>query len=317
MDSSAAEIAYEFPPFYVLYKDGHVKRLIGTDFVQASLDPQTGVSSKDVIIVPETGVSARLYLPKITDPHQKLPLLIYFHGGGFVIETAFSPTYHYYLNSLVAQANIVAVSVEYRRAPEYPLPIAYDDSWAVLQWVVSHSMDQDGAEPWLRDHVDCKRIFLAGDSAGANIAHDMAMRAGATGLKLRGIALIHPYFWGEKRIGSEAEDPDKAKMADKMWLLACPSSAGADDPRINPVGEGAPSLSRLGCSRLLVCVGEKDILKDRGLIYYETLVKSGWSGEAEIMESQGEDHVFHLFNPTCEKAVTLMKRLVSFVNIDD
>ncbi|GAV57734.1 Abhydrolase_3 domain-containing protein [Cephalotus follicularis] len=63
----------------------------------------------------------------------------YFHGGWFCIEAAFSPTYHNYLNTLVAAANIVAISVDYRRAPEHAVPIAYDDSWTALKCVASHS----------------------------------------------------------------------------------------------------------------------------------------------------------------------------------
>ncbi|CDP16411.1 unnamed protein product [Coffea canephora] len=58
----------------------------------------------------------------------KLPLLVYLHGGGFFIKFAFSPTYHAHLNVVVAEAGVVAVSINYRFAPEHPLPIAYEDS---------------------------------------------------------------------------------------------------------------------------------------------------------------------------------------------
>ncbi|KAF8410031.1 hypothetical protein HHK36_002551 [Tetracentron sinense] len=317
MDSSKAEITLDFPPFLRVYKDGRVERLLGTDIVPPSINPETGtgVSSKDVIIVPETGVSARIYLPKITDPLQKLPLLVYFHGGGFCIETSSSPTYHNYLNSLVAEANVVAVSVDYRRAPEHPVPTAYEDSWAALQWVASHS-NEDGPEAWLRNHANFDRVFLAGDSAGANIAHNMALRATEVGLcggvKLLGIVLVHPYFWGDDRIDSEAKEPKG--LAEKLWLYVCPSAADINDPRINPVAVGAPKLSGLGCRRVLVCVAEKDGLRDRGWLYHDAVAQSGWDGVVEIMEAQGENHVFHLFNPTCENAVNLMKRFASFIN---
>ncbi|RLN12591.1 putative carboxylesterase 7 [Panicum miliaceum] len=70
----------------------------------------------------------------------------------------------------IAAAGAVAVSVNYRLAPEHPLPAAYDDAWAALQWTVSSCLS--GPEPWLADHGDAKRIFLAGDSAGGNIAHN-------------------------------------------------------------------------------------------------------------------------------------------------
>ncbi|OVA15782.1 Alpha/beta hydrolase fold-3 [Macleaya cordata] len=317
------EVDHEFLPFLRVYKNGKVERLLFTDEVPTSIDPQTGVSSKDVMINHQTCLSARLYLPKFIaqNHHQKLPLLIYFHGGCFCAGSAFSLTYHQFVNSLVAEANVVAVSVEYRLAPEHPVPIAYDDSWEAIQWVISHSKGV-GTESWLRDHVDFGRVFLSGDSAGANISHNMGMRFGESNnlgadhhFKLLGIALIQPFFWGKERIGVEKLDPEKNVISERTWPYSCPSSTlGNDDPRINPVAVGAPSLSGLGCARVLVCVAEEDVLKDRGLLYYEALGKSGWNGEMEIMETKGKGHVFHLFDPTCEESVELMKNLASFLN---
>lgn len=84
-------------------------------------------------------MSARLYIPKaVIGSLRKLPVLVYFHRGDFVVETARSPTYHNYLNALAAEAYIIAIYVNYRRAPEHPLPAAYDDSWTTVKWVASH-----------------------------------------------------------------------------------------------------------------------------------------------------------------------------------
>ncbi|GMP38224.1 hypothetical protein CsSME_00009556 [Camellia sinensis var. sinensis] len=314
--STAEEITHDFPPFIRVYRDGRVERLIGNDVVPPSINPDTGVQSKDVVIDPEIGLSARLYIPQTPNPHHKLPLLVYFHGGGFCIETAFSPTYHNYLNSLVAEANIVVVSVDYRRAPEHPLPIAYDDSWAAVKWVGSHST-ADGGEVWLKEYVDFDRVFFAGDSAGGTIAHNMAIRVGSDGLdrvKIVGMVLIHPYFVRKGPIGSEGDDGNKIgkAAADKFWLLVYPSSRGPDDPLINPVVD--PKFSSVVCDKVLVCVAEKDFLKDRGWYYKEELGRSGWGGVVEIMEVAGEDHVFHLIKPTCENAVAMLKRVACFLN---
>ncbi|KAA8537731.1 hypothetical protein F0562_027279 [Nyssa sinensis] len=314
------EVSHEVLPYLRVYKDGTIERLAGTAVAPATFDSQTGVLSKDTMIIPETGVFARLYRPNLKPNHQKekLPLLIYFHGGAFCISSISDPVYQNSLNTLVAAANIIVVSVDYRRAPEYPLPAAYDDSWAALLWVASHASGGSGAEAWLRDYVDFERVFLAGDSAGANIAHHMTIQVGLSekeiGLKLRGIILIHPYFWGEEPIGSEVRDRARKAMVDNWWLFVCQSGRGNDDPYINPFVNGAPSLAVLPCDRVLVCVAEKDILKERGKLYYESLVKSGWHGAAEIIETEGEDHVFHLFNPNCEKALNMIKSLASFIN---
>ncbi|KAF8410033.1 hypothetical protein HHK36_002553 [Tetracentron sinense] len=323
-DSTKREVAYEVPPYLRVFKDGSVERLLGTDILPPSLDIQTGVSSKDIIIIPESGLSARFYLPKITHNHQKkLPLIIYFHGGAFCISSVSDPYYHHSLNRQAFHANAIVVSVNYRLVPEHPLPTAYDDSWTVLQWVASHYSklgDGHGPEAWLNGYADFDRVFLAGDSSGANIAHHLAMWVAekelAGGMKLLGVIIVHPYFWGEEAIGLEVLDPARKAMVDKWWLYVCPLPKGNDHPLINPVAVGAPSLARLGCKRVLVCVAEKDILRDRGRLYYESLVKSGWPGGAEIIETEGEDHDFHIFNPTCEKAVDIMKSFASFINQD-
>ncbi|KAH7517958.1 hypothetical protein FEM48_Zijuj09G0119500 [Ziziphus jujuba var. spinosa] len=310
------ELAYDLSPFIRVYKDGQVDRLV-ENIVPPSFDLKTGVQSIDLIISSETGLSARLYIPKTAiNTTQKLPLLVYFHGGGFCIETAFSTTFHNYLNSLVSLAKIMAVSVEHRRAPEHPIPAAYDDSWEALKWVDSH-VEGKGSSEWLNSHADFDRVFFAGDSAGANISNNLAIRLGLSEetlrIKLRGIVLVHPYFCGKEPVGEEANKLEIKAYADGFWSLASPSSVGgSDDPLINP--EKDPNLGRLGCGKVLICVAEKDFFKDRGLYYYELLKKTGWGGDVEIMEAKGEDHVFHLINSDCDEAVTMLNKIVSFIN---
>lgn len=306
-------VQYELFPFVRVYTTGRVERILQTDVLPPGLDPDTGVLSRDVTLRPDTGLSVRLYLPPDTaaaDAAKKLPVLVYYHGGGFVIETASSPTYHNYLNSLVARAGVLAVSVDYRRAPEHPLPAAYEDSWAALEWATG------AADPWLADHGDLRRVFLAGDSAGANIAHHIAMRAGKDekGVQLEGVALVHPYFWGREPVGSEARDAPARAFAGALWRLVCPSSSDGDgdDPRINPVG-----LEGLGCRRVLVSVAAEDTLRERGVDYYERLRRSGWGGAAELAETDGVGHVFHLQDPKCDKAAAEMDRMVAFLNRKD
>ncbi|KAK8551937.1 hypothetical protein V6N13_120366 [Hibiscus sabdariffa] len=316
MDSK--EVALDLFPYLKVYKDGTLERVAGVEVVPPGLDPETDVLSKDIVIVPETGVSARIYRPNMATEGQKLPLVLYFHGGAFCVASPAFPNYHNCLNKLVAEANVVVVSVAYRLVPEHPLPSAYEDSWAALQWVASHKDKQGNQESWIKDYAEFENVFLAGDSAGANIAHHLALRIKESGLghklKILGIGMIHPYFWGSSPIGSELNDRMRKELVDKWWLYVCPSDKGCDDPLINPFVDGSPGLAGLACDGILVIVAEKDILKDRGVLYYDEVVKSGWKGKAEIMETKGEDHVFHIFNPDCDKAKSLIKRLASFLN---
>ncbi|KAJ4844753.1 hypothetical protein Tsubulata_003449 [Turnera subulata] len=304
MESNTSEIAHEFVPFFRVYKDGKVERITGTKLIPPCIDPQTGVESKDTVFSPENNLSARLFIPKPTNRDKKLPVLIYIHGGAFCIESPFSTLYHNHLTTLVNKANVVAVSIQYRRAPEHPLPAAYDDAWAAIQWVASHAKG-DGPEPWLNQYADLDRAFIAGDSAGANIAHNMAVKAGVSGLvgvKLVALVMVHPYFMkGEP---------------DSLIKFIFPSNQGSEDPRINPAScdAGRLELSKLGCSRVLVFVAGNDWLRDRGLSYYEALKGSGYSGVVDLVETEGEEHVFHLFNPEGEKVEPMLQQFVSFIH---
>ncbi|XP_055960352.1 probable carboxylesterase 2 [Mercurialis annua] len=308
------EISHEIFPFIRQYKDGTVERLAGTEIAPAGLDPETNVLSVDTVIIQETGVSARFYRPSSAKLGQKLPLVIYYHGGGFFVSSTADPKYHHSLNKIVAESNIVLVSVDYRLAPENPLPTGYHDSWAALQWVATHGK----TNAWLKDYVDFDRVFLAGDSCGANMAHHFALRLNGSELgqelEIQGIAMLFPYFWGKDPIGEEITDHFRKSMVDSWWMYVCPSDRGCDDPLINPFTDGSPSLEGLACKRVVVIVGEKDILRDRGRVYFGNLVSSGWKGSAEMVEIKGEDHVFHIFDPNCDNARSLFKRLHTFFN---
>ncbi|GMN37570.1 hypothetical protein TIFTF001_006924 [Ficus carica] len=295
------EIAFEMPPLFRIYKNGRIDRLVGEDTIPPFTDPQTGIQSKDIILSPQSGLSARLFMPRLTDPTGKLPLLVYIHGGGFCLQSPFSSQYHSHVAALTAGGNAVALSVHYRRAPEHPLPIAYDDVWEALQWAAAHS-GGNGPEPWLNDHADLGRVFVVGDSAGATLGHYSVRRAGVDGLsgiRIVGLIVVHPFF--------SNDEPEPNNFLDVIF----PTRSGSGDPRLNPGKD--PELGRLGCEKVLVFVGEKDILKGRGWAYYEAIKKSEWSGEVGIVECEGEGHVFHLFDPSCDRAVALMNKVISFL----
>ncbi|CAL5081807.1 unnamed protein product [Urochloa decumbens] len=318
MDSSS-EIILD-TPYFRIYSDRRIDRLMGTSTVPPGFDTATGVTSKDVVIDGETGLYARLYLPDTASrsdsgDNKKLPVLVYFHGGGFVTQSAASPPYQPFLNSLAARAGLLVVSVNYRLAPEHPLPAGYDDSFRALKWAVASG---DG-DPWLSQHGDLDRLFIAGDSAGGNIVHNVAMMAAAEGpassgtvaTRIEGVVLLHAGFAGREPI--DGETPEWMEISGKLWCFVCPDATdGADDPRMNPMAAAAPSLRKLPCKRVLVCVAEKDFTRPRGRAYYEALVASGWSGAVELFESEGQEHVFFLIKPGSDEAVELMDRLVSF-----
>ncbi|EYU23693.1 hypothetical protein ABFS82_14G019800 [Erythranthe guttata] len=319
--TTTKEVLTDLSPVIKVYTDGTVERLLHSPDVPPSPeDTTTGVYSKDATISPT--VSARIHLPKPTHPTQKLPVLVYYHGGGFCIGSAFSHLDHRLMTVLSAEAGALVISVEYRLTPEHPLPAAYEDSWDALKWISSHSVDtqtNSEKEKWISNHADFSRISIGGDSAGGNIAHNLALRAGSEPLpgnvKIAGAILSHPYFWGSNPIGNEPKEDIDQSLLYQLWLLAYPSAPGGiDNPLINPFCDGAPSLSGLGCSRLMVCVSEMDILTGRAKVYAEKVKESGWNGVVEVVEIEGEGHCFHIFGIENEKAKNLIKRWATFIS---
>ncbi|KAL3568448.1 hypothetical protein D5086_031099 [Populus alba] len=89
-----------------------------------------------------------------------------------------------------------------------------------LQWIAKHS-NGNGPEPWINEYADLGRVILAGESAGGTIAHYVAVQAGAAALPavaIKRLLRVHQYFW--------------AKEPDKFYRYICPTSSGADDPKL-------------------------------------------------------------------------------------
>ncbi|KAL6859095.1 hypothetical protein ACP4OV_018097 [Aristida adscensionis] len=324
-----AEVDFDLSPFLIRYKSGRVRRLMGTSRVGAGTDAATGVTTKDVVV--DAGLAARLFVPKgVLGTAARLPVLVYFHGGAFAVHSAFSAVHSRFLNALVAAAGVVAVSVDYRLAPEHPLPAAYDDAWAALGWVVEScaasaaevSRPGPEPEPWLAAHGDAARLFVAGDSAGGNIAHNVATRAGRSGLpggaRIEGMVLLHPYFRGRELLPSEGTDPELLQRAERIWRFVCAGKYGLDHSFVDPLATPAAEWAVLGCRRALVTVAGLDTLRDRGRRYIEALRGSAWAGEeAVVYETEGEGHVYFLDEAGGggggDKAAREMAAVVSFI----
>ncbi|KAI9118923.1 hypothetical protein K1719_009598 [Acacia pycnantha] len=198
------------------------------------------------------------------------------------METPFAAQYHNYLNSVVSAANIIAVYIHYRRAPEHPLPTTFKDSWT--------SLNRNNFDELLNRHDDFKKVFFAKYSAEGNIAHHIAIQAGTEGspsVNLEGVILVHPFFLGVELVGSEMREAGEGSITDNLWRFVCPTTKGSEDSMLNPVKDS--NVGRFGCRKILVCVVEKDGLKERGW-YYKKVVekKSEWKGVVEAMGGGGE-----------------------------
>ncbi|KAK0571109.1 hypothetical protein LWI29_011250 [Acer saccharum] len=117
--------------------------------------------------------------------------------------------------------------------------------------------------------------------------------------------MVHPFFGATKELDKIIE----------MYKFMYPSSTGRDDdPKLNP--EVDVNLKSMVGDRVLVCAVEKDLIRDRGLAYYDVLLKSEWNGNVEFYETLGEGHCFHLFNPNSENVGPLNDIIVNFIYQD-
>ncbi|KAF9590556.1 hypothetical protein IFM89_035874 [Coptis chinensis] len=296
MASTPADVLWEYDPFIRTFKDGRRLRIRPDVFTRP-----TCVNSKDILITPEHSavtiedsnvfcqesvLSGRLYLPKGANIYSKLPLLIYFHGGGFCIEFAFCATYHNYLNYLVEKANVVAVSVNYRRASNslYLLLLKIHgllDSMGILQEQPKEFSPPQ--EEWLRDYANFDKVYMAGDSAGATITHNMAVRAGSDPKfngKFSGILVVHPYFLSFQPIpgeGSEMDDMLKLWFAIQTTIIGC-EDPNLDDPLVNPITDRS-KLFEVGTQKVMA---ESNLNLSRKGREFTTTFSSGCKREVTI-----------------------------------
>nr|MBA2682608.1 alpha/beta hydrolase [Ktedonobacteraceae bacterium] len=108
------------------------------------------------ILGPGGTIPVRIYTPEGDGP---FPLLVYFHGGGWVLSNV--DTHDMLCRKLTNRADCIVVSVDYRLAPEHKFPAAVEDSYAATSWVAEHASELNG---------DATRLAVGGDSAGGNLA---------------------------------------------------------------------------------------------------------------------------------------------------
>jgi acetyl esterase len=136
---------------------------LGVAVVEAA--PPLGVRVEERMIDGAVGpLPARIYTPP--DATGALPVLVFFHGGGFVVGSP--AVYDAGCRTVAVEARCVVVSVDYRLAPEHRFPAAADDALAAFRWVVANTVSLGG---------DVMRVAVGGDSAGGNLAAVTALRA--------------------------------------------------------------------------------------------------------------------------------------------
>ncbi|XP_068660838.1 probable carboxylesterase 17 [Aristolochia californica] len=300
-----------------VYKDGHVERSPIVQNVSATFSTVPDVTCKDVTVDDFNGVWARFYVPKC---QTKLPLLVYFHGGGFCVGSAAWRSYHEFLAKLASAAVCMIMSVKYRLAPEHCLPAAFEDGISAVKWVRQQAVSNSEEQSWWSARCNFSKVFVGGDSAGACLAYNVATRLRlSTALEpvsVKGVVLIQPFFAGEARTASERNMVQPASSAlslrasDAYWRLALPPGANRDHSWCNPLSKGAPNLENLSLPPTMVCISDLDILKDRNLEFCAAMKSAGKSVEQIVYTGVG--HAFQILH-NCPNSQTRTHEMIAHI----
>jgi acetyl esterase len=216
-------------------------------------------------------VRVRIYKPKNASGN-RLPVIMYFHGGGFVIASV--ATYDASCRAMANATGAMVVAVAYRQAPEHRLPAAHEDSYAATQYVMRNAVSMGG---------DPKRVAVLGESAGGNLATNMCIMARDRGGRMPiHQALIYPYVdlsarglnAASMRENSNATNP-KPKFLTRegvAWFnkWALPSRSFGRNPLASPLYANVRGLPAA-----TVVLAEIDPLRTQGAQYAQKLMAAG------------------------------------------
>nr|CAD1841623.1 unnamed protein product [Ananas comosus var. bracteatus] len=263
-----------------LLSDGTVRRSPDPIFPVDSDRDDGSVEWKDVLFDPTHSLFLRLYRPRPSHElsgydNEKLPVLVYFHGGGFCIGSRTWPNFHAGCLRLAAELGVFVVSADYRLAPEHRLPAAIEDGATALLWLKAQAEAGAGADPWLAESADFSRVFVSGDSAGATSPTTWPSA----------IRPVHPARTAARR---DEEPPD-----------------------FQPVRTGEPEPGPVETGPILVVTAERDILRDRDVEYVVKMRELG--KRVELVEIQGQEHGFFATKPWSEPVGELVRIIKRFM----
>ena len=219
----------------------------------------------------------RVYKPGATGTN--LPVVVYYHGGGWVI--ADLDVYDATPRSMARNLNAIVVSVEYRKGPEMRVPAAHDDANNAWRWVMQNAASWGG---------DPMNMAVAGESAGGNLAMNVAIAARDGGwTQPKAVLAVYPIANADTMLRSKVENteslPLRTATLDWFGRYALPSPAFTQDPRFNLV-----AANLRGLPPVIIVNADIDPLRDDGATLETALEAAGVSVDRRNWE--GSVHEF-------------------------
>lgn len=260
---------------------------------------------------PGSDIPIRIYTPRQVKSGEKLPVLIWYHGGGYVIGDL--DTHDSVCRALANETDCIVVAVDYRLAPECKFPAAVEDCHAALKWVAAHADEIN---------VDATRIAVGGDSAGANLATVVSILARNAGFpKINFQLLLYPVTAPEPETKSHHAFAEGYLLTRKTitWFFThyIRTSKDTTDFRYAPLE--TDDLSSLPPA--LIIVAGYDPLRDEGVEYAEALIHAGNS--VRLSNYAGMVHGFFLMGGAVDasrraisESAGMMRDAFSYANSD-
>lgn len=251
---------------------------------------------------PSGEIRARIYTPRMVEAERSMPLVLYIHGGGWVIGDLDS--YDAAPRALARRLGAVVVSTHYRQAPEFTFPAAHEDALAAWRWTLDNA-ETLGADRSLR--------AIVGDGAGGNLAVNVVLDARAEGLDTpQHLALITPMTGTDFGLSSYAENRQTTPLnsATVEWFYAKYARDAVDmaSPRLNLIDR--PDLG--GLPPTTIILAEHDPLRTEGDHFAQALRRSGVWVDCTLYD--GVTHQFFNLAQAVNKGMFAQGQVVRNIN---
>ena len=220
------------------------------------------IAVRAVLHADAQGVPVRVYRPTGDGP---FPVVMMFHGGGWVIGDL--ATADCQSRQVCSAVPAVVVSVDYRLAPEHPFPAAPEDCYVATAWAARHGGEFGG---------DVRRLAVAGDSAGGNLAAVVAQLArDRAGPRIAFQLLVYPVADGRLRSASYKENAEGYMLTAESMRWFWNHYAPTTEQRLHPHASPLLAADLANLPPALVMTAEFDPLRDEGEAYADALAAAG------------------------------------------